>query len=114
MREPEVLRSLAALAQQARLRIFRELIVAGSEGVTPSVLAERLGLTPNTLSFHLKALLQAGLIRQQRQGRYLLYRAEFAAMEALLGYLTENCCGGSACAVTPQSPPKATLRARLS
>lgn len=114
MREPEVLRSLAALAQQARLRIFRQLIVAGSEGVTPSVLAERLGLTPNTLSFHLKELVQAGLISQQRQGRYLLYRAEFAAMDALLGFLTENCCSGSACAVKPKSPPKTSLRVKRS
>jgi ArsR family transcriptional regulator len=112
--EASVLQALAALSQQARLRIFRALIVAGEAGTTPTTLAETLGLPANTLSFHLKALSHAALIRQQRQGRHLLYRAEFATMDALLGYLTENCCAGVACTVTPVSSCKPIKRAKRS
>lgn len=103
MKETEVVRSLAALAQEARLRAFRALVVAGPEGLTPSVLAEQLGIAANTLSFHLKELTNAGLISQERQGRNLVYRASFEAMNSLLGYLTENCCHGTVC-----SPASAT------
>lgn len=97
MDEVTVIRSLAALAQEVRLRVFRALVVAGSEGLTPGVLADRLGVAPNTLSFHLKELIHAGLISQERQGRNLVYRASFATMNGLLGYLTENCCQGADC-----------------
>lgn len=97
MQEIHVVRALAALAQEARLRAFRTLVVAGPAGLTPSVLAEQLGLAANTLSFHLKELTHAGLISQERQGRNLVYRASFDAMNELLGYLTENCCQGAAC-----------------
>ena len=103
MKETEVVRSLAALAQEARLRAFRVLVVAGPEGLTPSVLAEQLGIAANTLSFHLKELTNAELISQERQGRNLVYRASFEAMNSLLGYLTENCCQGTVC-----SPASAT------
>jgi len=102
MQENDVVRSLAALAQAVRLRVFRALVVAGPQGLTPGVLAEQLGVAPTALSFHLKELAQAGLITQERQGRYLVYRAAFDTMNALLAYLTDNCCEGAAC-VTPEA-----------
>lgn len=97
MKEVDVVRSLAALAQEVRLRVFRALVVAGQEGLTPGVVLEKLGMTPALLSFHLKELVQAGLVTQERQGRNLIYRASFDAMNELLGYLTENCCAGEVC-----------------
>ncbi|QCB48870.1 metalloregulator ArsR/SmtB family transcription factor [Hydrogenophaga sp. PAMC20947] len=97
MQEIEVVRSLAALAQEVRLRIFRALVVAGVEGLTPGSLTEQLSVAPNRLSFHLKELVHAGLISQERQGRHLIYRASFASMNELLSYLTENCCQGAEC-----------------
>ena len=95
----DVVRSLAALAQSARLQVFRALVIAGPQGMTPSVMAVGLGTPANTLSFHLKELLNAGLVTQERQGRNLIYRAAFEQMNALLVYLTVNCCQGEACAV---------------
>lgn len=100
MRETDVIRSLAALAQDVRLRAFRALVVAGPEGLTPSALCEQLGVAPNTLSFHLKELTHAQLVSQERQGRHLIYRAAFERMNELLGYLTLNCCQGQDCAAT--------------
>lgn len=97
MKETDVVRSLNALAQEVRLRIFRALVVAGAEGLTPGVLAEQLDVASNTLSFHLKELVHSGLISQERQGRNLVYRASFATMNDLLSYLTENCCQGASC-----------------
>lgn len=97
MQEANVIRSLSALAHEARLRVFRALVVAGPEGLTPSALAEQLNIAPNALSFHLKELLHADLVSQERQGRNLVYRASFDAMNSLLGYLTENCCQGATC-----------------
>ena len=100
MEEATAVRSLAALAQEARLRIFRALVVAGPEGLTPGALAEALEVPAATLSFHLKELANAGLASQERQGRNLIYRASFDAMNGLLAYLTENCCQGQACAAS--------------
>ena len=97
MQETDVVRALAALAQEVRLRVFRALVVAGQEGLTPGGLSEQLGIAPNTLSFHLKELTHAGLVSQERQGRNLIYRASFAAVNDLLAYLTKNCCQGAAC-----------------
>lgn len=97
MESTEVIRALAALAQALRLQVFRALVVAGPQGLTPSALTEQVGVAPNTLSFHLKELLASGLISQERQGRNLIYRAGMSRMNALLGYLTENCCQGQAC-----------------
>lgn len=97
MQEAQVIRSLSALAHEARLRIFRALVVAGPEGLIPSALAEQLGIAPNALSFHLKELTHAELVSQERQGRNVLYRAAFPVMNRLLAYLTENCCQGAAC-----------------
>jgi DNA-binding transcriptional ArsR family regulator len=97
MKELDVIRSLSALAQEVRLRVFRALVVAGQEGLTPGALSEQLNVAPNTLSFHLKELVHSGLISQERQGRNLICRASFATMDELLSYLTENCCQGAAC-----------------
>ncbi len=97
MQETDVVRALAALAQEVRLRVFRALVVAGPAGLTPGDLAAQLEVAPNTLSFHLKELSHAGLISQERQGRNLIYRAAFDTMNALLAYLTENCCEGQGC-----------------
>lgn len=103
MEESQVIRSLAALAHEARLRVFRVLVVAGPSGLTPSTLAEQLGIAPNALSFHLKELSNAGLIHAERQGRNLLYSATFPTMNNLLAYLTENCCQGESCIKAPSS-----------
>jgi DNA-binding transcriptional ArsR family regulator len=100
MEEQTAVRSLAALAQEARLRIFRALVVAGATGMTPGAIAEYLAVPAATLSFHLKELMNAGLVAQERQGRFLIYRASFDTMNGLLAYLTENCCQGAACAVS--------------
>ena len=90
---------LAALAHAVRLRVFRALVVAGHEGMTPGMMAEGLQIPANTLSFHLKELTHSGLVTQERASRFIIYRAAFDKMNTLLGYLTENCCQGSACAV---------------
>jgi ArsR family transcriptional regulator, arsenate/arsenite/antimonite-responsive transcriptional repressor len=100
MQETDVIRSLAALAQDVRLRAFRALVVAGPDGLTPTALCEQLGVAPNALSFHLKELTHAQLVTQERQGRNLIYRAAFDQMNALLSYLTLNCCQGQTCAAT--------------
>ncbi|OGB06607.1 MAG: transcriptional regulator [Burkholderiales bacterium RIFCSPHIGHO2_12_FULL_65_48] len=97
MEEKSVVQSLAALAQEVRLRVFRALVVAGAEGLTPGALSEQLGVAANTLSFHLKELAHAGLVSQERQGRHLVYRASYQTMNDLLAYLTENCCQGAPC-----------------
>jgi ArsR family transcriptional regulator, arsenate/arsenite/antimonite-responsive transcriptional repressor len=100
MEAQEVVKSLAALAQASRLQIFRALVVAGPEGMNPSGLGEALSTTPATLSFHLKELMNAGLVSQERAGRNLIYRANFEQMNGLLAYLTQNCCAGQSCATT--------------
>jgi DNA-binding transcriptional ArsR family regulator len=107
MKESTVLKSLAALAQSNRLRSFRALVVAGHGGSTPGVLARRLKCSPATLSFHLKELANAGLVSQQRSGRNLIYRADFAHMDELLAYLTRNCCRGDAAGPTEGAAPAA-------
>lgn len=99
MEEKDVVQSLAALAQPVRLRVFRALVAAGPEGLTPGTLVEALGIAGTSLSFHLKELTHSGLVTQERNGRNLIYRAAFDRMNALIGYLTENCCQGVACTV---------------
>jgi DNA-binding transcriptional ArsR family regulator len=99
MDENDVIRSLAALAQPVRLQVFRALVVSGEEGLTPGTMAEGLGIPPNTLSFHLKELTHAGLVKQERSSRNIIYRAAYEHMNALLGYLTTNCCEGADCAI---------------
>ena len=99
MDEIDATQLLAALAHAVRLRVFRALVVAGHEGMTPGMMAEGLQIPANTLSFHLKELTHSGLVTQERASRFIIYRAAFDKMNTLLGYLTENCCRGSACAV---------------
>ncbi len=99
MEEKDVVRSLAALAQPVRLQVFRALVVRGDTGLTPGTMAEALQIPPNSLSFHLKELTNAGLVTQERASRNIVYRAAFDHMNTLLGYLTENCCQGKGCLV---------------
>ncbi len=98
MKANTVIRALAALAQEHRLAVFRALVQAGAGGLSAGALAEALQLPNSSLSFHLAQLTNAGLIQQQRRGRSLIYSADYAAMNGLMGYLTENCCAGAACA----------------
>ena len=91
--------ALGALAQETRLEAFRLLVATGPQGLPAGVISERLGVLPSSLTFHLNQLHHAGLITQRRQSRQLIYSAEYTAMNDLLGYLTENCCGrGQSCA----------------
>jgi ArsR family transcriptional regulator len=99
MEQQEVIRSLAALAHPIRLQVFRALVVAGTKGMTPGTMAEGLDIPANTLSFHLKELGHAGLVSQERASRNIIYRAAYEHMNAVLGYLTENCCQGARCSV---------------
>ncbi len=91
----EAVAALAALAQDSRLEIFRRLVQAGPAGLPAGEIAAQLGVPANTLSFHLNQLRHAGLVNFRREGRSLIYAAEYAAMNALLAYLTENCCQGN-------------------
>jgi DNA-binding transcriptional ArsR family regulator len=95
MEDKDVVKALAALAQPNRLQVFRSLVVVGQRGSTPGQLGESLGLPNATLSFHLKELMGAGLISQERSGRNLVYRVEFKQMNGVLAYLTDNCCQGA-------------------
>ena len=97
--ETNAVKSLAALAQAQRLRAFRALVVAGSDGLTPGVMAEQLDIAASALSFHLKELVHSGLASCEPRGRNLIYRANFEHMTALLAYLTEHCCKGQTCSV---------------
>lgn len=89
--------ALGALAQEHRLAAFRLLVQAGDTGMAAGAIAEALDIPGSSLSFHLAHLTRAGLVRQQRQSRSLIYTADYAAMNGLVGYLMENCCGGAAC-----------------
>ena len=97
MEEQAIIAALSALAQKSRLRVFRLLVTAGPEGMPAGQIAEELAITPNTLSFHLSHLKNAGLVAVRREGRSLIYTAEYARMRAVLDYLTENCCTRSPC-----------------
>lgn len=94
-------RSLAALAHNSRLEIFRLLVQKGPEGMAASAIAEKVGLPNATLSFHIKGLTHAGLVSARQDGRFIYYAADYSAIDGLMGYLTENCCGGQAC--TPRT-----------
>ena len=97
--ESAAVKALAALAQAQRLRVFRALVVAGPDGLTPGAMAEQLAVAPSALSFHLKELLYSGLVSSEPRGRNLIYRADIGQMNALLAYLNEHCCEGQACGV---------------
>ena len=101
--------ALGALAHDHRLALFRLLVQAGAGGMAAGAIAEALDIPNSSLSFHLAHLTRAGLIRQTRQSRSLIYSADYAAMNGLVGYLTENCCGGEACAPNAVCEPKTSL-----
>jgi len=102
-------RSLAALAQDSRLDVFRLLVQAGPDGLAAGEIADRLGIPASTLSFHVKALAQAGLVASRQESRFIYYSACFAAMNDLIAFLGENCCGGQAC--LPGTAPQRRRRA---
>ena len=97
MQPDAVIRALAALAQEHRLAAYRLLVQAGVDGIPAGVLADKLGVPPSSMSFHLAQLANAGLVTQRRESRSIIYSADYAAMNSLMGYLTENCCGGAPC-----------------
>lgn len=97
METKEVLAALSALAQESRLAIFRLLVQAGPDGLAASRIAEQLDIAPSSLSFHLKELTNAKLLTPQQHGRFIIYAADIQSMNALIGFLTENCCGGIPC-----------------
>ncbi len=99
------MKSLGALAQETRLEAFRLLVQAGPEGIAAGDLATRLDISPPALSFHLRGLANADLVRSRQDGRFIYYSADYDAMQSLVGFLTENCCGGASCA-----PVRATVR----
>ncbi|MEY4237530.1 MAG: hypothetical protein RL339_131 [Pseudomonadota bacterium] len=102
MQSETVIRALGALAQEHRLATYRLLVQAGADGMAAGALADALGLPASSMSFHLAQLSHAGLVTQRRQSRSIIYAADYSAMGALMGYLTENCCGGASCA--PAAP----------
>ena len=116
MKTSQVIDALGALAHEHRLKAYRLLVECGPRGLPAGVIAESVGLVPSSLTFHLQALHRAGLILKRREGRQLIYSADFEAMDALVGYLTENCCAGSgqACASACKlsAPPKTAKRGR--
>src|SRR5579872_2902032 len=112
MEKTDAVTALAALAQDNRLDVFRQLVQAGPEGMPAGAVAEALDLAPNTLTFHFDRLRTAGLVTVRREGRSMIYAAQFETMNALLGFLTENCCGGVSCAPAVACKP-ARKRARI-
>ncbi len=118
METSSAIRALAALAQEHRLTAFRLLVRAGDAGLTAGALAEAAALSPNSLSFHVKELERAGLVSQQREGRFIRYRLAVGGMRELLTFLSEDCCGGhpELCGITttatarPCCPPDATAQ----
>jgi DNA-binding transcriptional ArsR family regulator len=109
MKTENAIKALAALAQGTRLEIYRLLVQEGPEGLAASVVAAKLDLPNATLSFHMKELSQAGLVSARQDGRFIYYSANYPAMNALVGYLTENCCGGEDCGIVCE-PVKTSRR----
>ncbi len=103
METKQALQSLSALAQESRLSIFRLLVQAGPAGMPAGAIGEALELPPATLSFHLAGLTRAGLAQSRQDGRFVIYSADYAAMNALVGFLTENCCQGAKCETTTRT-----------
>jgi ArsR family transcriptional regulator, arsenate/arsenite/antimonite-responsive transcriptional repressor len=106
MEKIDAVAALAALAQDNRLAVFRLLVAAGPEGMSAGEVAKRLGLPPNTLTFHFDRLRMAGLVSVRREGRSMIYAAQFDTMNRLLGYLTDQCCGGQPEKCRPQTAAK--------
>lgn len=111
MKTAEVIAALAALAHEHRLAIYRALVERGPDGLAAGEIADHVGLVPSSLTFHLQQLARAGLIAQRREGRQLIYATNFSAMDELIGYLTENCCEGSA-VCQPNCAPSVTKKLR--
>ena len=109
MEKKGAIAALGALAQETRLDVFRLLVTEGPAGLAAGVIADRLGVLPASLTFHLQQLVHAGLLTQRRLGRQIIYSAEYAAMNELLGYLTENCCGRGASCAPPVCNPVSTF-----
>ncbi len=101
--------ALAALAHDSRLKVFRLLVEAGPEGLAAGAIGEKLELPPATLSFHLAHLSRTGLVRSRQEGRFVIYSADFQSMNALVGFLTENCCGGRSCGPAAKSKRRVTV-----
>ena len=115
-RNNNVVAALAALAQDNRLDVFRLLVQAGPEGIPAGAVATALGIAPNTLTFHFDRLRTAGLVTVRREGRSMIYAARFDTMNELLGFLTENCCGGAPekCAPAATCKPARAKRTKFS
>lgn len=111
MKTPEVIEALGALAHEHRLAVFRLLVETGPEGLSAGEIGQRVGLVPSSLTFHLQHLARAGLLTQRRVGRQLFYATDFGVMNALVAYLTENCCGGAGC--EPECPTEGKSRLAL-
>ncbi len=112
MKKPDALAALAALAQDNRLDVFRLLVEAGGSGMPAGAVAEALDLAPNTLTFHFDRLRDAGLVTVRRDGRSMIYAARYETMNALIAYLTENCCGGRPEQCLPAKKPNAPRKVR--
>ena len=107
METKQAIQSLSALAQESRLSIFRLLVQAGPAGMAAGAIGEALDLPPATLSFHLAGLTRAGLAQSRQDGRYIIYNADYAGMNALVGFLTDNCCQGAQCEASPRTRRRA-------
>ncbi len=105
-----IIRALSALAQEHRLAAFRLLVQAGEDGLAAGTIAESLAVPPSSMSFHLAQLANAGLVTQRRESRSIIYSPDYAAMNGLMGYLTENCCGGMSCSEDAACPPSQTRK----
>ena len=112
MDKSAVVNALGALAQEHRLELFRLLVQAGDKGMAAGAIADALGVPNSSLSFHLAQLTRAGLIRQERHSRSLIYSADYAAMNRLVGYLMENCCGGAECSTSARDADSSQKRKR--
>src|SRR5688500_9823931 len=112
MEQSDAVAALAALAQDNRLDVYRLLVRAGPQGMPAGNVASALKLAPNTLTFHFDRLRQAGLVTVRREGRSMIYAAQYDAMNALIAYLTENCCGGASCAPPVGCKPVRAKRAK--
>ena len=112
METKQAIDALGGLAQESRLAAYRLLVQAGPKGMPAGSIGEKLGLPPATLSFHLAHLVRAGLVRSRQEGRFVIYSADYQSMNQLVGFLTENCCGGQSCeGEQHEAPPRARRRA---
>jgi DNA-binding transcriptional ArsR family regulator len=112
MRPAQAVAALGALAHETRLGAFRKLVERAPEGMPAGLLAEKLRVPPSSLTFHLQQLAHVGLVTQRRLGRQVIYAVDVAAMNALMGYLTDNCCGGEAALCAPVCQPQAIKKGK--